>query len=308
MKIITGLSRRKSINNLMDLVFFSPQFILYFTFTILPFFIALPIIFSSRVNFVDSDVLYVGLENFKRIFQEPIIHEFLPAVARTGWFTLLNYGMVFLFGMTLALLMFEYTSKLKKGFFAVIYMPYVVSGLGVGMMITMLLSRDSGTLNLLLLQLQIIEKPIDVMQESTASWALPFSVGWKNAGFNMALFLSGLLSVPVDTIDASKVDGANYWQRLRHVYFPQIRPSIILATIMCLLGSFGAFDVPVGFGGLRGNRSAYFLAVMLYQMGFSGGGSQTGTLAQAVTISLVTYMPLVLIAIFFNRLQRKYNY
>ncbi len=308
MKIASGLNRRKKINTIMDLVFFSPQFILYFIFTLLPFFIALPIIFTSRVNFLDTNVAYVGLENFKSIFQEPIINEYLPAVKRTAVFTLINYATVFVFGMPLALLLFEYVSRLKQGFFSIIFMPYVVSGLGVGMIITMLLSRDSGTLNLLLLKLHIIDKPIDVMAESTAAWALPLFAGWKNAGFNMALFLSGLLSVPGDTIDASKVDGASYWQRFRYVYLPQMKPSIIIATIMCLLGSFGAFDIPVGFGGLRGNRSANFLAVLLYQMGFSGGETQTGTLAQAVTISLVTYLPLVIIAIFINRYQRKITY
>ena len=124
----------------------------------------------------------------------------------------------------------------------------------------------------------------------------------------MAVFLSGLLSIPTDSIDASRVDGVNYWQRIRYVYLPQIVPNLTLVTIFCLLGSFGVFDVPVGLGALKGNASARFLSVLIYQVGFSAAGEKMGTLAQAITISMVVYLPLLLIAFFLNGLQKKMQY
>ena len=69
----------------------------------------------------------------------------------------------------------------------------------------------------------------------------------------MAIFLSGLLGIPVDTIDAARIDGAGYFRRLWYIYIPQIVPSIAIATILCLVGSFGIFDEAVGFGALYGN-------------------------------------------------------
>lgn len=308
MSLKTSYSTKRKLDGFVETLFFSPQFILYFIFTILPFFIAVPMIFTSKVNFLDSNSHFIGMENFAAVFSDPLIGEFLPAFRRTMVYTLLNYSSVYIIGLPMALIMYEYASKLKQGFFTIIYMPYIIAPFGIGMMLTMLLSRDTGTLNLLLLKLGILSQPIDVMDETVAAWALPIIAGWKNAGFNMALILAGLLSVPRDTVEASIVDGVNYWQRLWYVYFPQIIPSFIIATIMCLLGSFGAFDLPVGFGGLRGNQSAYFLAVMLYKMGFAGSTGQSGTLAQAVTISMVAYLPLVSIAVFLNRLQKKLQY
>lgn len=299
--------RRDPKELIIDAALFSPQFILYILFTLLPFAIAVPIIFTSRTDFLDTSVRFVGFENFQAIFREPLVRDYLPAVQRTAFYTLLNYLSVYVFGLPLALIMYEYTSRLKNGFFTVIYLPYIIAPFGIGMMMSMLLSSDTGSLNLLLLKLNIISKPIEIMDEGVARWALPLVAGWKNAGFNMAIILSGLLSIPRETVEASIVDGASYLQRLFHIYIPQIIPSFIIATVMCLLGSFGAFDLPVGFGGLRGNNAAMFLAVLLYKMGFAGSAMQSGTLAQAITISIATYLPLILVAIGLNRLQKRFS-
>lgn len=298
-------SRRET---LFDVLFLSPQIMLYLTFTIAPFILGFFIIFTNRINYLTTDVDFIGLKNFISIFEKPLIGPFISSVKRTAVFTVINYLMVFLFGAPLALLMFEFEGKLKKGFFSVIYMPYIVSGLGIGLMLPMLFSRDNGSLNLLFTKIGLIQNAIDIKKPLVSAIALPFIVGWRSAGFNMALFLTGLLSIPTDTIDASKVDGVNYWQRLRYVYFPQMIPCIIIATIFCLIGSFGIFDVPVGMGGLAANESVRYFALHLYFSGFGTHAQQGATLAEAVTMSMVVYLPLATIAFFLNNIQKKLQY
>jgi ABC-type sugar transport system permease subunit len=177
------------------------------------------------------------------------------------------------------------------------------------MLLIMLFSRDQGSINLLLMELGLLKEPFDIKDPSVTAYALPLILGWRYAGFNMALFLAGLMSIPTETVEASQVDGANYWQRLRFVYLPQIVPSIIIATIFCLIGSFGVFDEPVGMGAFYGNRSAEYFAVTVFKLGFgSTVGQQIGTMAQGVTMSLVVFVPLTAIAIYLIRLQRKVQY
>ena len=135
---------RKRADTLQEILFVAPQLLLFVLFTIVPFFVAIPLVLTDRVSFLDNEVNYVGLKNFVTIFQEPFISEFIPALKRTIRFTVLNYASIYVFGLTLALLMFEYKSKLKKPFFTVIYMPYMISGLGTGMLLTLLFSRDTG--------------------------------------------------------------------------------------------------------------------------------------------------------------------
>jgi ABC-type sugar transport system permease subunit len=215
--------------------------------------------------------------------------------------------MVFAFGLTLALLMYE--GKFRGMFFTIIFLPYMLSGLGTGMLLIMLFSRDQGSINLLLMELGVLKEPFDIKDPSVTAYALPLILGWRYAGFNMALFLAGLMSIPTETVEASKVDGANYLQRVRFVYLPQIVPSIIIATIFCLIGSFGVFDEPVGMGAFYGNRSAEYFAVTIFKLGFgSTVGQQIGTMAQGVTMSLVVFVPLTAIAIYLIRLQRKVQY
>lgn len=289
---------RKRTDTLQEILFVSPQLLLFVTFTIIPFIVAIPLVLTDRVSFLDNEVNFVGLKNFVTIFQEPFISEFIPALQRTLRFTVLNYASIYVFGLTLALLMFEYKSKLKKPFFTVIYMPYMISGLGTGMLLTLLFSRDTGSLNLLLKHLGLISAPLDIKTEAAVTWLLPLTTGWRYAGMNMAFFLGGLLSIPTDSIEASVVDGANYFQKLRYIYIPQIIPSIVMATVTCLIGSFNLIDELFGMGAMYGNASAVFLSVLVYRKGFMGG------LSQSVAMSLTVFVPLILIAFLLIRWQR----
>lgn len=306
-KVAQSLSSVEGRRTLWEILFVGPQLILYVGLTILPLLISIPILLTDRINFTDQNVDFVGLRNFVTIFQPPLVQQFIPALTRTVILTLSNYVMVFAFGLTLALMMYE--GKFKGAFFTIIFMPYMLSGLGTGMLLIMLFSRDQGSINLLLMELGLLKEPFDIKDPSVTAYALPLILGWRYAGFNMALFLAGLMSMPIETVEASKVDGANYWQRLRFVYLPQIVPSIIIATIFCLIGSFGVFDEPVGMGAFYGNRSAEYFAVTVFKLGFgSTVGQQIGTMAQGVTMSLVVFVPLTAIAIYLIRLQRKVQY
>lgn len=291
--------RRAARRIVSDWAFISPQLILFICLTILPFFIGLPTLFTDRLSFVDTDVNYVGLDNFTKIFTEPgIKDEFFPALTRSVRFTGLNYIMVYAFGLTLALLLYEV--GFRGGFFTVIYLPMMLSGLAIGFIATMLFSRSTGTANLLLLRLNMIDKPIDIKSASGLTVILPLLTGWRYAGFNMAIFLAGLLSIPTETIEAAIVDGASYFQRLRRVYFPQMTGSFIIATIFCLIGSFNIFDELVALGGLYGNQEASFLSVLFFKYGF-----QRGRLAVGLTMAFELGIPLIIVGLLLQRLQRR---
>ena len=302
-KLLTTERKR----TLWEVVFVAPQLILYVGLTIVPLLISIPIVLTNRANFTDLTVDAVGLSNFVNIFQFPLSDIFFSALARTVLLTFLNYVTVFAFGLTLALLLFE--GKFGGLFFTIIYLPYMLSGFGVGILLIMLFSRDQGSLNLLFMEMGVLKTPFDIKDPSITAVALPLVLGWRYAGFNMALFLSGLLSIPIETIEASRVDGASYLQRLRYVYLPQIVPSIIIATIFCLIGSFGVFDEAVGLGAFYGNPDEEFFAISVFKMGFGTAiGQQIGTLAEGMTMALVVFVPLTLMAAYLVRLQKRLQY
>jgi ABC-type sugar transport system permease subunit len=179
----------------------------------------------------------------------------------------------------------------------------MLSGLAIGFIATMLFSRSTGTVNLLLLELGLIDKPIDIKAASGISFILPLLTGWRYAGFNMAIFLAGLLTIPVESIEAAIVDGASYWQRLIYIYFPQMASSFIIATIFCLLGSFNIFDELVALGALYGNQEAQFLSIIFFKYGFL-----RGRLAVGLTMALQLGIPLFIMGLLLQRLQRRFQY
>ena len=128
-------------------------------------------------------------------------------------------------------------------------------------------------------------------------------VGWRYAGFNMAIFLVGLLAIPTDTIEASIVDGASYWQRLTRVYFPQMWPSFIIATTMALIGAFSVFDELVAMGALYVNPEAKLLSILFFTYGF-----QIDRLALGMTLAVITSVPLIIVGVLLLRLQRRLQY
>lgn len=285
-----------------DWLLLAPQLILFIGLTLVPFIIALPVLFTDRLSFQDTGVDNIGLANFTRIFNDPNIQaEYFPALWRTVRFVALNYVMVFAFGLSLALLIFEV--GFTGWFFTIVYLPMMLSGLATGYIAEMLFSRSTGTVNLMLREWFGLASPIDIKLPEGTTVLLPILIGWRYAGFNVAIFLAGLLAIPTDTIEAARVDGASYWQRLWKVYFPQMIPAFIIATIFCLIGSFGVFDELIALNALSSNNEAKLLSVMFFTYAF-----QSQRLALGLVLTLQTFVPLVVIALLLQQLQRRLQY
>lgn len=285
-----------------DWAFILPQLIIFVTLTIVPLFVAIPILFTDKASFSDPTVHQIGLKNFTALFTDSSVQaDYLPALRRTVVFVLLNYSTVYIFGLTLALLMYEV--GFRGGFFTIIYLPLMLSGLAVGYIAVMLFAKETGTGNFLLQDLGVIKKPLNIFSPQGTAFILPLLVGWRYAGYNMAIFLSGLLSIPEETIEASIVDGASYLQRLFKIYFPQMWPAFILATTMCLIGSFAVFDELVAMGATYVNPEAKLLSIIFFTYGF-----QIDRLAMGMTLALETFLPLILLGVGLQRLQRRLQY
>ena len=302
LKKIRGISSRQRRQILYGYLFLTPQLILYLGLTIIPFLVALPMTFTDQINYQDIDIDYVGFDNYTRVVDDPLVSDvYWPALARTAKFTLVHFIVAYLFGWGLALLMYEI--GFKSGIFTIIYLPYMISGLALGFITLMLFSQSTGTVNLIFKELGILAKPIDIKLPSGTTFILPILVGWRSAGFYMAILLAGLLSIPVETIEAAIVDGTSYFQRLIYVYFPQMIPSFILVAIFVVFRSFNLFDELVPLGGLYQNQAAEFISIVFFKYAFLAD-----RLALGMTLAIETFIPLFIIGLLLQRLQRRLEY
>ena len=299
---VRKLSARERRRHLQNWLLLAPQLALFLFVTVAPAIIGAPMLFTDRTRFRDPEVNFIGLANFTRVFWDKhIARDFWPALIRTARFTAVNTLGAYLFGFTLALLMYEV--GFKGGVFTMIYMPYMLSGLALGFIALMLFGQSTGMINLVLEELGILKEPINIKTALGITVALPFLEGWRYAGWNMAIFLSGLLSIPGGTIESAVVDGATYLQRLWYIYLPQMIPTLIIVGTFGLMGSFQIFDVLIPLGAMQGNEQAEFMSIFIFKYGFTAN-----KLALGLTLSIETLLPLMGIVVFLNWLQKRLSY
>ena len=73
-------------------------------------------------------------------------------------------------------------------------------------------------------------------------WAIIVSVTWKVIGFGMILFIGAIQAIPREIDEATMVDGASTWQRVTRVTLPLTMKTILLVTLISVIGSLLAFD------------------------------------------------------------------
>ena len=107
-----------------------------------------------------------------------------------------------------------------------------------------LFSYDFGLINRLLLDLGVIAKPVVWFgaDADVAMWAVIASIVWKVVGFGTILFVAAIQAIPSELTEASMVDGASYWQRVHKITLPLIARTILLVTLVSVIGSLLAFD------------------------------------------------------------------
>jgi multiple sugar transport system permease protein len=106
----------------------------------------------------------------------------------------------------------------------------------------------------------------------------------------MVIFLAALQDLPREYVEAARVDGANRWQTIRHIILPFLAPSILLVTIITIIGSLNVFDhILLMTGGGPSNATmvlayyVYFNAFKSYEVGY---GSSIATILFVIALTL----------------------
>ena len=126
----------------------------------------------------------------------------------------------------------------------VIFVPVVI-GLGVSSLLWYwLFSTDFGVINRILLDLGVIDRPVLWLgvDPDLSNLAISTSVVWKVIGFGMILFVGAIQAIPTEINEASLVDGASYRQRVTRVILPLTLRTVLLVTLISVIGSLLAFD------------------------------------------------------------------
>jgi multiple sugar transport system permease protein len=157
---------------------------------------------------------FVGLTNFVQMARDP---EFLAALGRTTYFTVLTVGLGVLMALGLALLLAQ---EFRGSAFArtLLLVPWAVPPVVNGIMWRWIYDGNYGALNWILLKLGVIsEAKLWLGTPESALNAVVFAELWKLLPFITLIILASLQGIPRNLYRAARVDGANAWQRFTHI-------------------------------------------------------------------------------------------
>src|SRR5215471_13277088 len=179
---------------------------------------------------------FVGLENYVRVFSDPL---YWSSLARTAYFV----AAATLVGLGMALVLHQRFPS-RPIMRAVLLIPWSLSRVAVGILWQGLLDADFGALNGVLHRLGLIDSYIAFFANGFSALNVLVSVYmWNQAPFATVLFLAGLQAIPEDLHASAAVDGAGFWRELWYVVLPALKPMIFLVVVLCTVNAFLMLDL-----------------------------------------------------------------
>jgi multiple sugar transport system permease protein len=225
-------------SKLIGFLYLLPALVFVLAFTAYPF---IQMIWVSFNNWsLITPPRFIGTANFERAFADG---QFWTSLGFTLKYTLIITPILMIGGYLIALLVSD-NSPLRRFTRTIVFIPVVI-GLGVSSLLWYwLFSADFGFVNKILMDIGILERPVIWLgvDADRSNYAIIASIVWKVIGFGMILFVGAIQAVPTEISEATMVDGASYWQRIRRVTLPLTKRTILLVTLISVIGSLLAFD------------------------------------------------------------------
>jgi multiple sugar transport system permease protein len=265
---VAAVPRRRSRRAVRDAIsgylYISPWIIGFVAFTLGP------MLTSLVMSFFHWSVLgtprFAGLENYITAFsgKDP---RFWMSWQRT-W----TYALLFIpAGLGISLMLAAMLNQRLRGtvlFRTLFFLPTLIPVVASALLWRWLLQPDVGLVNYVLWTMRI-PGPKWFSDVNLALPALVVISLWASVGGSrMIIFLAGLQGVPEELYDASKVDGANWWQRFRNVTLPMITPTIFFNMVLGIIGALQVFSI--SFVATEGGPAyaTWFYMLQLYDSAF----------------------------------------
>lgn len=224
-----------------------PAIIFFFLFNYMP----MPGIYVAFVKYNYRDGIFgskfVGLQNFK------FLAESGKLFSLTQNTILYNLAFIFLgnlLAVFVAILLNEMKSKwFKKVSQTMMFLPYFISQVLVGVLVYNLLNYDTGFVNSILASMGL-EKWQPYADPNCWPILMIIIYLWQQTGYNSVVYFASIMGIDAEMIEASKVDGANAFQKIRYIILPSLKPTIVILLLFALggivKGNFGLFYNIVG--------------------------------------------------------------
>lgn len=290
---------------LTAILLLTPALAVLGVFGILPLVLAIGL---SLFQGIGLDMHFTALRNYQRALQDP---DFWNALRVTLYFALGSIPVSLLISFILASLLKQIVWG--RSFFRTVYfLPYVTSVVAAAIVWRAFLFPQGGPLNALLLMAGVpsehlprwLLEPRGVLSLLSGG-LIPGNIGpslalccvilfeiWHSVGFMTVILLAALTAIPRELEEAAKMDGANWFQRARHVTIPLISPTLLFLLVVSGIKSFQAFNsfyalTGNGRGPLNSTQSlTVYIFTNLYEYQDLGYGAAVAVLLACAIVAL----------------------
>lgn len=225
-----------------------PQWFVMVPLVIYCVFFLLPGLMGVLYSFTDwnsrseiTGINFVGIQNYIDIFTSNA--NYASGIYNTLKFTLISNVIKITGALFLAILLQE--GIFGKGVYRTIfYMPAILPFVIVGLIFKSVLNFDNGLLNMTFEFFHADFLKQKWLSDLSIVWKSIYGVdAWRGIGYVMTIFIAGLNAIPRDYYEAAMIDGANFWQKLRHITLPMLTGTIMINLVFGITYGLKVFDV-----------------------------------------------------------------
>jgi multiple sugar transport system permease protein len=275
--------RSRDRTGLAPYLFLSPALALFAVFAFVPLGYAVVLSFQDVPVFGDGQ--WNGVDNYTRLAADPL---FWQSLRTTLVFTVATVPTSMALGLLLAVLLnrpLPGRALLRSLYF----LPMVVSGVVVALVMGWIFDGDVGVVNNLL-QASGLGRVPWLTSPSWAMVTLSAAIVWGRIGFCMVIYLAALQAVPPSLLEASTLDGASRWQQFRFVTFPQLRPTTFMLLVVNVIFSLQVFDVIYVLTGGGPGFATTVLLQAIFRAAFTDGEmGYAGAIGMVLTVLLLVF-------------------
>lgn len=281
-------------------VFIIPTVVLFAVFVGYPIVRAIYISLTSWSGF--GDPVFSGLDNYTRMASDPVAR---AAFVRTIVYAVVTTVLLTVVPLLAAVLINSTWRKFGVLARTLLFIPGVVSFVVTGVVWRLVLDPNVGILNRVLGSLGLDSLTRTWLGDAqTALPAIIVVALWQGLGLNMLIFFAGLQGVDPTLYEAAETDGANAWQKFRHVTVPGLRVITAIVVSLNLINGFKVFDLIYIMTAGGPNHASEVMGTLLYGLAFgstSGSVPQFGYASAMSVVVLLLCTAAVAFQIFLNR-------
>ena len=257
--------------------------------------LVVPFVNGFYYTFTDWDGFkvdkFVGFSNYSESFADP---KFWSTLKFTGLFVVVSLILVNVVAFGLALIV---TSNLRSRNFlrTLFFVPNLVGGVVLGVIWQFIF--NSAIVALANKYDWELFKQSWLQDTNKAFWALIIVTVWQSSGYMMIVYITGLVSIENDVLEASQIDGASPLRTLFAIKIPLMAQAFTIALFLTLRADFMAYDVNVALTGGGPFRTTELISLHIFQDAFGEGNFGTGQSKAVIMFIVVALAALVQVTV-----------